>query len=313
MQLKYQLDIASTKTKHRFPARFEKCSFVNIGDKDYIIFDGYIDSDPMSKKIPVDCYSDSQCLIDFLNIGRFVHCSMTKTFFNIASRLYAGDIQKSRLYEPLIKMLLAFSKKYGNFEPLEEHFYEQIPKESLKNVVSLFLSIDRWRGGLQLLSVNSFIQKASNLYLIYRDFENDNDYIYSQAEMLHLADLTANVVIAPTITKVKGKRKITLDYEFWHMIDLLKYQLLISLMGDYSIKIGFCQYCNTFFSSNRRRSFCSRSCANRASANKTHETVKICLTCGEPFEPARQNAKYCSTSCKRKHDNKAAKERKQAK
>lgn len=314
VQHKYLLDIASTQTNQRFPAKFEKCSCARIGDKDYIIFDGYIsERDPMSKKTPVACYSDGKCLAAFLNIGKFVHCSMTKTYSNITSRLVDGDIQKSRLYEPLTIMIIDFSKKFGNFEPLKDHVYDQLPKECLKRIVSEFASIDRWHGGLQLLSVNSFIQKASHLYLMFRDFEEDNDYIYSQAELLRLEDLAANVVIAPTIAKIKGKRKIKLDYEFWAMIDLLKYQLLISLMGDCSAKIGHCQFCGTVFASARRLKFCSRSCANRSSANKPFEQVKTCLSCGEPFKPERQNERYCSDTCKRKRNNATAKERKAAK
>ena len=310
MQQKYLLDIASTKANQRFPAKFEKCSCVRIGDKDFIIFGGLIDDrDPMSKKTPVACYSDGKCIAAFLNVGKFVHCNMTKTFSNVTSRLLSGDIQKSRLYEPLIKMILDFSMKFGNFEPLDDNFYKQLPREDIVKALEGFTPRERWRAGIQILSVNSFIQKASRLYLLFRDFEEDNDYIYSQAELLRLEDLAANVVIAPTITKFKGKRKITLDYEFWKMFDLLKYQLLISLMGDSSTKIVLCEYCGTFFASDRIQKFCSKSCANRSSANRIHEPIKICATCGEPFKPERQNARYCSDSCKRKRNNATAKER----
>ena len=310
MQKKYLLDIASTQVKQRFPAKFEKSSLVRIDDRDYIIFDGYIfDRDPMSKKTHVACYSDNQCLVDFLEIGRYVHRNITKLFSNITSRLVDGDIQKSRLYEPLTKKIIAFSKKYGNFEPLNEHVYNQIPKESLKKAVADFATIARFQGPLQMLSVNSFIQQASKLYLLYRDFEQDNEYIYKHAELLRLDDLAATVIVAPAISKIKGKRKITLEYEFWKMIDLLKYQLLVSLMGDSSTKISLCQYCGQFFQTDRKKTFCSRSCANRDSANKPFSQVKLCLTCGKTFEPSTQKAKYCSTPCKRKRDNLAAKER----
>ena len=291
MQPKYLIDIASTQAKQRFPSMFEKCCFVRIDEKDFIRFEDYICNDPMSKKTPVACYSDNCCLVDFLEIGRFVHAFMTKTYSNITSRLVAGDIKKSRLYKPLIEKILSFSKKYGNFEPLKE----------IENGKPVTLC--------HMMSVNSFIQQASRLYLLYRDFEQDNNYIYSQAELLRLDDLAANVIIAPTINKVKGKRKITLDYEFWEMIDLLKYQLLISFMGDCKTKIGLCQYCNKFFTTDRKKMYCSNSCANQSSKNRTHESVKLCATCGQPFEPGTQKSKYCSTPCKRKRDNLAAKER----
>jgi predicted nucleic acid-binding Zn ribbon protein len=58
-----------------------------------------------------------------------------------------------------------------------------------------------------------------------------------------------------------------------------------------------CLICGTPFSS-RKKTYCSRACADLAAQRDPNGSGKACLHCGKSFFSVKQNAAYCSDECR---------------
>lgn len=331
----YLIDINPNDVKRVFGLKFTNYIHKEIDGVDYICCCGDYITDH-EKYIDGFKYSTFRPLIDILNIGYFIHNEITKDFQNVFVHIHNGKLKKDPLYNSLIKKLIAFCLEYGNYEELkriEDKKHISVFDSNNKRIAGFSHNNDdfsdhekeeiseyekngcyiKYHSKIDLkMKVNTFLYHASKLYLLYRDFQEDADYIHENAWSLRLMDLNAKAHITPIISKdKKGNRKMSLSYDFYDVFDLAKYQFLLSQMGTGEKKMGLCAYCNTFFESDRKKIYCSTSHANMMSANKKSkisEKVKHCKTCENPFEPEHQKQKYCSEKCKRKADNQRAKE-----
>ena len=288
----YLNEIKSNESSLIYHIKFEHYHYEQIDNEDYIFCDGYNATNLKENPLGLYLFNDNKLLIDLIKIGQFIHEEIVKDKQNIIVYLRDGSLKQSNLYNLLINKIIDFCNKYGNYKRLN-HIKSSDGKQIL----------DR------KMQVDNILSEASNIYLIYNDYTNENDWIYEHREFLRIADLTASLKISPTIKKDQsGTFKLKLNYDFENLFDIARYKLLISLMSNDLGFIGLCPYCNTFFESDRGQIYCCKSHANMSYIKNKPKYIKIkyCKYCNKPFEPKSQKAEYCSKKCKRKVNNQQA-------
>jgi hypothetical protein len=130
--------------------------------------------------------------------------------------------------------------------------------------------------------------------------DKDIEYMGLADDFFRISVFAANLKISPIIKKdSNGNNKVEISYDFYDLFDLMTYQVLLILVNGEN-KIGLCPYCNTFFVSNRKKTFCTSSHANLMSRNRRVIEKRICNQCGVVFQPTHRKQEYCSLRCKKR-------------